>query len=204
MRQLVIIGAGGHGVVCAEIAKLCGYDRIVFLDDKESSTAPISGPVDSYTKYLEDSDFFVAIGDNQTRRVLLERLENSKADIISLVHPSAVISDTAVIGKGSVVMAGAVINARTRISNGVIINTCSSVDHDCKIKDYAHISVGAHIAGVVNVGDEVFVGAGATVINMVTVCSGCIIGAGGVVICDLLEKGTYVGVPVKKIACKSE
>ncbi len=51
-------------------------------------------------------------------------------------------------------MAGAVINLGTRIGQGCIINTCSSVDHDCAVGDFVHISVGAHIAGTYEIGEK--------------------------------------------------
>jgi acetyltransferase-like isoleucine patch superfamily enzyme len=94
-------------------------------------------------------------------------------------------------------MAGAVINNRAKLGNGVIVNTCASVDHDCMIGDFCHISVGVHIAGTVNIGNEVFVCAGATVINNVNICCGCVIGAGAVVIKNIESVGTYLGVPAE-------
>ena len=96
-------------------------------------------------------------------------------------------------------MAGAVINADVTIGKGVIINTCSSIDHDWIINDFSHISVGSHIAGTVEIGSNCFVCAGATVINNLKVCSNAIIGAGGTVINNIEESGTYVGTPTKKI-----
>ena len=96
-------------------------------------------------------------------------------------------------------MAGVVINPGAQIGKGCIINTSSSVDHDCQIEDYVHISVGAHLSGTIEVGERTWIGAGATVSNNVNICGGCTIGAGAVVVKDITESGTYVGVPAKKI-----
>lgn len=96
-------------------------------------------------------------------------------------------------------MAGAVVNPGSTIGKGCIINTCSSVDHDCQIGDYVHISIGAHLAGTVILGKNTWVGAGATISNNIEITSCCMIGAGAVVINDIIEKGTYVGVPARKI-----
>ena len=96
-------------------------------------------------------------------------------------------------------MAGAVINPGVGIGKGCIINTCSSVDHDCDVGDYVHIAVGSHLCGTVSVGDGTWIGAGATVINNVFICSDCMIGAGAVVVNDIQESGTYVGVPARRI-----
>jgi UDP-3-O-[3-hydroxymyristoyl] glucosamine N-acyltransferase len=94
-------------------------------------------------------------------------------------------------------MAGAVVNCGSEIHDGAIINTCASVDHDCMIGDFCHISVGVHIAGTVNIGNEVFVCAGATVINNLNICGECVIGAGAVVIKNIESVGTYLGVPAE-------
>ena len=200
-NKLVIIGAGGHGRVVADIAKKSGaYGEIVFLDDSDAPNEKVCvvGKVCESVKYLEDSDFFVAIGNNRIRADIQTSLEEQGANFAVLVHPNASIGDSVELGKGSAVMAGTVINSWAKIGKGVVINTCSSVDHDCVIDDFTHVSVGAHIAGSVRIGKKVFVCAGVTVINNVNVCDECVIGAGAVVISDVNEKGTYVGVPVHK------
>lgn len=199
MNRLVIVGASGHGKVVADIARLNGYSDIVFLDNnteiKECSGFPVIGP-DAIIPETE-GDLFVAIGNADVRKELMSKYYDRVFP--TLVHPSAVISKSARIGVGTVVMAGAVINPDASIGKGCIVNTCSSVDHDCNVGDYCHISVGSHLCGTVSVDNSVWIGAGATVSNNVFVCSKCIVGAGAVVINDILVSGTYVGVPSKKI-----
>ena len=196
-RQLIIIGAGGHGKVIAEIARLNGYKAICFLDDEVVSISGYLGKIAEYIRYVGSCDFFVAIGNNAIRQKIQDKICSGNARIINLIHPQAVISPNVIFGAGVAVMAGVVINTGAKIGNGVIINTCSSVDHDFIVHNYAHISVGAHIAGTVEIGERTFVGAGVTVINNVTICSDCIVGAGGVVIKNLAQSGVYKGVPVK-------
>ena len=91
------------------------------------------------------------------------------------------------------------INAGANIGRGVIINTCSSVDHDCVIGDFCHIAVGAHLAGTAAVGAQTLIGAGAAVINNLTVAADVTVGAGAAVIGHITETGTYVGVPARKV-----
>ena len=152
-KQLLIIGAGGHGRVAAEIARLQGYE-VSFLDDNPPAGINVVGPVHDADRYMNQAQFFVAIGNNEVRRKIQRNLLDRSARIVTLVHPNAVVSSDAHIGTGSIVMAGAVINAGAQIGEGVIVNTCSSVDHDCVIHDYAHVSVGAHLAGTVVVGSN--------------------------------------------------
>ena len=79
------------------------------------------------------------------------------------------------------------------------MNTCASVDHDCEVRDYVHVAVGAHLCGTVEVGAYTWIGAGATVSNNVSICPECMIGAGAVVVKDIVEAGTYVGVPAGRV-----
>lgn len=199
VKRLVIIGASGHGKVIADIARKNGYKEIVFLDDDESvhecGGYPVIGK--SSEAGTIDADIIIGIGNAGVRKTIQESVDKNK--IVTLIHPDAVVAEDVVMGAGTVVMAGAVINPGTHIGKGCIINTCSSVDHDCKVGDYVHISVGSHLCGTVSVGNETWIGAGATVSNNVNICSDCMIGAGAVVIKDIKESGTYVGVPVKRV-----
>ena len=204
MKQLAIIGAGGHGKVIADIAALNGYEKIVFLDDDESITECAGYPVVGQCKDAEKlaADFIIGIGDAKIRKQIYISLEKKK--IVTLIHPDAVVAKGTVIGAGSVVMAGAVINPGVRIGKGCIVNTCSSIDHDCSVGDFVHIAVGSHLCGMVVIGEGTWIGAGATVSNNISVCCDCVIGAGAVVVRDITERGVYVGVPAKEIEMKQK
>lgn len=195
----MIIGAGGHGKVIADIALLNGYKKVEFLDDAVNTAVPTVGTVADYERFVATHDFVVGIGNNAIRKRVMQRLTDSGASVVSLIHPRATIGSDVCIGQGTVVMAGSVINASTVVGDGVIINTCSSVDHDCTVGDFTHVSVGAHVAGTVTVGPGTMIGAGATVINNLSVCADCMIGAGAVVVKDIKEAGTYVGVPAGRM-----
>ena len=202
MKDLVILGASGHGKVVADTACcMKKYDRIIFLDDdrekKECMGFPVEGVFSDYGKYMETAELIVATGNSNIREIWTERLKRSGAKLAVLIHPSATVSRFAKIGAGTVVMAGAVVNAGTKIGQGVIVNTCASVDHDCEIGDYCHISVGAHIAGTVSIGKHTWIGIGAVVRNNISICENCMIGAGAVVVKDIMKSGTYIGVPAK-------
>lgn len=197
----MIIGASGHGKVVADIAKKSGYGKIIFLDDDESLNEcdgyPVVGKGNRFLEY--DCDIFVAIGNTSVRQSVLEHLREAGKSVPVLVHPDAVIADRVIVGAGTVVMAGAVINPGTIIGRGCIINTCASVDHDCRVNDYVHISVGAHVAGTVSIGEFTWIGTGVTVSNNISICPNCMIGAGAVVVKNIEEEGTYVGVPARKM-----
>ena len=202
--KLIIIGASGHGKVVADIAiKMNKWQSIAFLDDDESIKTSmglevIGKTADAFT-YKDEADFFVAIGNNAVREKVQEKLIEDGLNVVSLIHPSAVIGTYVEIGIGSVVMAGVVANSSTRIGKGCIINTSSSLDHDNVIEDYVHISPGVRTAGSVEIGKRTWVGIGSVISNNVNICSGCTVGAGAVVVKDITEPGTYVGVPVRRV-----
>lgn len=203
-KNLLIIGASGHGKVVADIAiKMDKWLSVGFLDDNESIKKcmglPVIGKSRDILTYKETSDFFVAIGNNFIRKRIQERLEIEGLSVATLIHPNAVIGLDVEIGIGTVIMAGTVINSSSKIGKGCIINTSSSIDHDNVIEDYVHISPGANLAGTVRIGRECWIGIGGVVSNNVSICCGCSLGAGAVVVKDITESGTYVGVPAKKI-----
>lgn len=204
MKKLIIIGASGHGKVLADIAAKNGYSEIVFLDDNEDihkcGDYPVIGKSSEVGKIV--GDVIVGIGNSTIRKRIQEIIPESR--MVTLVHPNAIIANDVVIGAGTVVMAGVVINPGTKIGKGCIINTCSSVDHDCEVGDYSHISVGSHLCGSINIGKQTWIGAGATVKNNISIASGCMIGAGAVVVKKIDEKGTYVGVPARRIKMKQK
>ncbi|MEK4129097.1 acetyltransferase [Solibacillus sp. FSL W8-0474] len=203
-NKLLIIGASGHGKVVADIAlKMGKWQEISFLDDDKNLTSSMGldviGMTNDILTYKGDYEIFVGIGNNRTRQKLHEKLELIGANIPTLIHPNTVIGSEVEIGIGTAIMAGAVINCCTTIGKGCIINTGSTIDHDNTIEDFVHISPGANLAGSVKVGQGSWLGIGSVVNNNISITKGCIVGAGAVVVRDIIELGTYVGVPVRRI-----
>lgn len=199
-KRVVIIGAGGHGRVVSDIVVACGDTVIGFLDDSNTTNNKVNviGKSAEAEKYCDgETELFVAIGNGKVREKIMNSLPNAKW--YTAIHPSAAISPSVNIGEGTCIMPNAVVNNSAVIGRGCIINTCASVDHDDVIGDYVHISCGARLAGTVTVGNGTWVGIGSTVSNNIKIGSDIMIGAGAVVVKDIMEKGTYVGVPARKI-----
>ena len=189
MENVVILGAGGHAQVIADIIRASGDNVLAFVDDND--TVPIrSGNISQYIDY-PNAKFIIGIGDETIREVLSNTL---KVRWYTAIHPSAIISPTAQIEEGTVVMPNAVINANAVIGRHCVINTGAIVEHDDEVDDFAHISVGARLGGTVIVGKSSLIGIGAIVLNNIRVCAKCTVGAGSVVINNIDKSGVYVGV----------
>ena len=191
MNNVVILGAGGHALVISDIIKASGDSVVALLDDDPVNTIR-SGCISDYNRY-SDCKFIIGIGNADVR----ERLAQLDVNWHIAIHPTAIISPSAKLGEGTVVMPNAVINARASVGNHCIINTGAIIEHDNKIFDYAHISVGAKTGGNVSIGRKTWVGIGATIKNGIEICSECVIGAGATVVKDIEKSGVYIGVPAK-------
>lgn len=199
MKNVIIIGAGGHGKVVADIIRKSGDTVLGFLDDgREKGTevygASVLGNVKDALEFT-DAEFVIAIGNNSVRKVLSQM----PLKYYTAIHPSAVIAEGAELGEGCMVTAGAVINSDAKVGRHSIINTCSVIEHDCFVADFAHVSPGAVICGTAKIGEGAWIGAGAVVKNNLLVCDGALVGAGAAVVKDITEQGVYAGVPAKKI-----
>ena len=193
-ENVIIIGAGGHGRVVADIIKKSGDCVFGFLDS-DLSKQDVIGRVEDCVKYF-DKKFVIAIGNNAIRKKISQEYN---LEYYTAVHPSAVIGENVEIGEGTVVMANAVINPNTYIGKHCIMNTSSVTEHDNVISDYVHISPGAILCGTVKIGECTHIGAGTAVKNNVSITADVVVGCGGCVVKDINECGTYAGVPAKKI-----
>ncbi|MBX2803287.1 MAG: acetyltransferase [Myxococcales bacterium] len=203
---LLVYGASGHGKVVAETARAAGFSPIVFADDSDGKrgTRLCGAEVaaigrDEALRWLatHDGRVVVAIGHNQVRARVLAELMEAGARPATVVHPSAVIAPTAVIGSGTVVFAGVVVQPDAEVGANVILNTACSVDHDGRIGDHAHLSPGVHLGGTVTVGAGTHLGVGCSVIQGITVGHDSTVGAGSVVVRDLPDGIVAYGVPAR-------
>ena len=198
-REIIIIGAGGHGRVIADIVKSAGDTVLGFLDDGIADSniyGRILGTVSDCVKF-KDKLFIIAIGNNEVRKNI--SIKYPDLNYYTAIHPSAIISDFAIIGRGTCVMPGAVIAAGAKVGAHCIVNTNAVIEHDCVLEDFVHVSPAAALCGTVSVGEGTHIGAGAVVINNIRIAPHSVIGAGAAVIRNADSPGTYVGVPARKI-----
>lgn len=201
-ERVIIIGASGHGKVVADIIIKSGDTVVGFLDDNPDLGEtflgfPVLGKIEKFQDY-KNSKFVIAIGNADIREKISESMKGVKW--YTAIHPSAQISSIKTsVGAGTVVMANTVINSGAEIGEHCIINSGAVIEHDNRIEDFVHVSVGAKLAGTVHVGKNSWIGIGAVVSNNLSICKECTIGAGAVVVNDIEESGTYIGIPARRL-----
>lgn len=211
--DIVLIGAGGHGKVVLDILQCEGKHRIIgFLDadvslhDTEVAGVPVLGGINQLHKLKSKKvrGAIVSIGDNRVRLQYAREASEAGLDLIQAVHPRAVVSRSARLGRNVVVAASAVICADAVIGDSCIINTAAVIDHETIIGEAVHVCPGANLAGRVRVEDLVMIGMGANIIQCLTVGARSVIGAGTVVLKDIPPDCTAVGVPARIVKAFTE
>lgn len=178
-ERIVLIGGGGHcKVVINAIKNEAKFDIHGILDTGLAKGAsvlgvPVIGRDDMLPELSKQLKYafiaFGSIGNCEARKKIYADLKNNGLELPFIKHPDAVVAEDVEVEEGTFIAAGVVINPGTRIGKNAIINTNSSVDHDCKIGDFVHIAPGVTLSGGVEVKNEVHIGTGAKVIQNVCV-----------------------------------
>jgi sugar O-acyltransferase (sialic acid O-acetyltransferase NeuD family) len=179
MEKIMIVGAGGHGRAVADTIELAGiYEIAGFLDDVYPETKAVWGyPLLGVSQDLNGfthlaGSLVVAIGNNNVRQTVFEKAKAAGFSLPSIMHPSAVVSRRAMIGEGCCIMAGSVVGTEAVLGRGCVVNINASVDHHCRLDDFAHLGVGVQLAGGVKVGAAAWMQAGSSAGYRVEVPSG--------------------------------
>lgn len=200
-RQLIendclhLYGASGHAKVIIDILKDTNRNIVCIYDDNPRYAALCGIPV--LKPHDVSGPLLISIGNNFVRKRIAETAGCGFA--MPAIHPSAILSASVSLGKGTVVMQGAVVQQDVSIGSHCIINTSSSVDHECKTGDFVHISPHATLCGNVRVGEGAWIGAGATVLPGISIGRWSIVGAGSVVTRDVPENVVVAGNPARTI-----
>ena len=194
---VLVVGAGGHGRVVVATLQAAGVAVAGVLDDAPSTPdvlgVPVLGPVEMLAGHAGPA--VLGIGSNRVRQRLAAAFPG--VAWATAVHPSAVVHASVAAGPGTVVFAGAVVQPGVVLGAHAIVNTAATVDHDCRIGDFAHLAPGVHLSGDVRVGEGALLGVGACAAPGTSVGAWSVVGAGGVVVRDVPAGVTAVGVPAR-------
>ncbi len=209
MEKVVVIGASGHAKVIIEIIESNKKYEIYGLIDSFKPKGEqilgyeILGTEDLIPDLIKKGicSGVVAIGDNWTRYLMHTKIKEMVPEFqfISIIHPSAVISKSAEIGNGTVILASAKVNTLARIGDGCILNTNASFGHDGRLRDFSSIAPGVTVGGNVKIDFCTAISLGANVIQGVRIGKHSIVGAGSLILHDIDDYKLVYGVPAKEI-----
>lgn len=207
-KKLLIIGAGGHSKVVSDSVNRDEYQIVGILDKDDSlvgkfiNDIPIIGTDKMAEKFFIDGICHAVIGighlgNYHLRNNIFNRLKDIGYYMVNIIHPSAIVSETAVLGEGNVILPNATINSDAMLLNNNIINTGAIVEHDVKIGNNVHMGPGTIICGMSQIADNTFVGAGSTIIQGIKIGRNVIVGAGSTVLSSIEDNSQVCGTPAK-------
>lgn len=214
MKNIVIIGASGHGGMVLDcIWKEGRYNVLGFVDSfrkkgTEQSGLEVLGSELNLPRLIEKLDIhgaFLAIGNNWTRKGMADKIARiaPDLDIVTAIHPSAIIGKGVKIGKGTVIMPGTIVNANSRMGDFCILNTNSSLGHDGNMEDFSSIASGVCTGGNLVLGRFSAISLGANVIENITIGEHSLVGAGSLVIKDVEGHSVVYGSPARFVRGRS-
>jgi sugar O-acyltransferase (sialic acid O-acetyltransferase NeuD family) len=203
MEKLILVGAGGYAKSVMDSIDYYNYQVAGFIDEFSKSTEHLGYPIlarsldelENKNKYV----YFVAIGNNERRKIWYERLKSRKLRMINVVDRSAIVSPKAKLGTACFIGKFAVINSKAVVGNNCVINTRALVEHGCKVANHVNLSTNTVINGDVTIGEGSFIGSCSVTIGQLFIGSWSTVGAGAVVIHNVGNNVTVAGVPAKVI-----
>ena len=205
--RVLIVGAGGHGQVVADILnRLQESDALItpigYVDDKKELQSrvllglPILGNLGDIASIPHDG-LVVAIGENEVRREVFLKMASAEERLVPALHPRATLAADVTLRAGTVAAAGVVVNPGSTVGSNCILNTGCTIDHHNDIADHVHVAPGSHLGGDVSIGEGTLIGIGAIVMPGCSIGSWTVVGAGAVVVEDLPDRVVAVGVPAR-------
>ncbi|EKE75431.1 acetyltransferase [Gallaecimonas xiamenensis] len=202
-KPLVMLGAGGHAAVLAEMLGALGLSiEALVTPDPVAPRRPLAGiPVLAsdealLARYRPDEVELVngigALPGRLLRQASFERFSAQGYRFAQVISPQALVSPSAELAEGVQVMPGAIIQSCARIAANTIINSGAIVEHDCQLGPHNHVAPGATLSGAVCTGIGVHIGTGANVIQSVNLGQGAVVGAGATAVRDLAPGHTLL------------
>jgi sugar O-acyltransferase (sialic acid O-acetyltransferase NeuD family) len=206
MKKICIFGAGGFAKEVYWLAHQCGREVEAFIDKQEGGH--LCGVPIKNDKYFDPTKHqaVVAVGKPALRQEIVIALvsQYGLGIFASLISPSAnIMGDSVNIGLGAVICANCILTCDIKLGNWAQLNLATTIGHDTAVGDFFTTAPGVHVSGKVQAGHRVYMGTNASTVEDISICDDVTIGAAACVAKDLVESGTYVGVPAKKLEKKN-
>jgi sugar O-acyltransferase (sialic acid O-acetyltransferase NeuD family) len=190
--KLALFGYGGHA---REVAAQIGEPVTFYVDDEYAND--VAKPISEFNP--NEEWMIVAVGESKDRKAIVDKLPK-ETKYFTFIHPSVQIMDDNIeVGEGSFIGANSILTTNIKLGKHALLNRGNHIGHDCVIGDYFSAMPGAIVSGNVTIGDCVYIGTNSSIKEKMIVCNGVVVGSNAVVVKHIIESGTYVGVPAKKI-----
>lgn len=209
--SLLIIGTGAQAKYAVDTCALQGtlVVGLIQLPEEEEPVnlngSSILGTIEEFESIYRKHHMppiLIACSKNRLKETITTKLSFCCPHYHNVIHPSAVISSSAILGNGIIINANAVIQPFAKIGNHVMIHAGVIVEHDCKVEDYAKLAPRVALTGYVTVSKAATVYAGAVVAPCVRIGEGSTIGAGSVVLSDVADGVTVMGNPARETSVR--
>jgi sugar O-acyltransferase (sialic acid O-acetyltransferase NeuD family) len=208
MKDIIILGSGGHAKVVIDILERMNKYRIIGVTsvslEKGSSFLgyPVLGDDTVLPAYKEKGINLVAMGlggykNNDGRRNLYFFAKEKGFQFVNAIHSASVISNSAILGEGVTIFAGVILNTEVKVGNNVIVATGSTVDHETVIEDHVLVSAGVTIGAYVHIKEGALLALGSKIISGIQIGKDSLIAAGAVVVNNLTDNSRVYGIPAK-------
>ena len=210
-EKIVIIGAGQHArVVLYNVEEQNKYEVIGFLDSDDNRIGKIfegkeilgnyqKENLKEFSKKIGTNKFFIGFGNMKYRKKVFDYFINNGWEAVNIIHPNAVVSKNARLGKGILIECGCLVTPNPVIGDNVVVNTGSQVNHDNIIENNVYIASGVILSGGIKIGENTLLDDGVIITLGCSVGENSLIGAGGVVTKNIPDEVVAYGSPCRVI-----
>lgn len=206
MKDICIFGAGGFAKEVYWLAQQCGRKVDAFIDLQAGGKC--------CGKKIENESYFdplkhtavVGVGNPKIRQKIVDKIIACHGEYVfeTLISPSAnIMASTIDIGYGSVICANCILTCDIVLGPWSQLNLATTIGHDTRTGAFFTTAPGVHISGKVQAGHRVYLGTNSSTVEDINICDDVTIGAAACVAKNIIESGTYVGVPAKKLEKKN-
>ncbi|MBX0331338.1 acetyltransferase [Oscillochloris sp. ZM17-4] len=208
-RPFIVVGCGGFGKEVLWSAKKLNaaqptYEILGYCDDDPAKRgqviygAPVLGSLEQVDAERSAKPCFLcAIGNNQIRARVVERVLALGWTPVSIIDPSVIVAEDAVVGVGTYVGEYSILCPNARVGNHVIINNLATVGHDAVLGDFAQISPGARVSGGSVLDEGAALGSNAVIVQYKRVGRYATLGACSFALANIPDGATAVGNPAR-------
>lgn len=211
-RDIAIIGSGGLAREVRWLIEDCNRNQnrwnvLGWISMEKPGTMvaglPVLGNDDWLVNYDAPIDVAVSVGSGALRKKIVSYLrKNDKIAFPIIISPSAEVSESVVLGAGSIISAKSILTVDIEIGDFFFCNLACTVGHDCRFSNFVTLNPGANVSGNVTLGECVTIGTGASINQGLSVGENATIGASAAVVRNIDANCTAVGIPAKPLEKK--